>query len=49
MSAELIHELNVECEKTLSSYQVPYKYKCVEDFPRTAAGKVDYRKLEEQS
>ena len=49
MSDELIRELNAECEKALSYYQVPYKYECVEDFPRTAAGKVDYRKLEEQS
>ena len=43
----LISELNTLCNETLSSFQIPEKYVFVDYLPRTDAGKVDYRKLEE--
>lgn len=45
----MIQEMEHLCKNALSIHQIPYKYDFVEDFPRTAAGKVDYRKLEEMS
>lgn len=44
---KLIQELEELCNSALSAHQIPYNYDFVDDFPRTAAGKVDYRKLEE--
>ncbi|MGN0494714.1 MAG: class I adenylate-forming enzyme family protein [Lachnospiraceae bacterium] len=44
----LVQELNIQCSEELAVYQVPVEYDFVVDFPRTAAGKIDYRKLEEE-
>jgi len=41
-------ELRDYCEKGLGEYQRPAIYEMISEFPRTAAGKVDYRKLEMQ-
>ncbi len=42
----LIAELKDICEKQLPENMRPYFYEMVEEFPRTPAGKVDYRALE---
>lgn len=43
------HELQSICSNELSDYMRPYYYEFVEKLPLTAAGKVDYRALEERS
>ena len=43
----LINRLGSLCKKELAENQIPYKYEIVKEFPRTGAGKIDYRKLEE--
>lgn len=43
----LFMELDNLCKKDLADNQVPDKYEVLKDFPRTPAGKVDYRRLEE--
>ncbi len=42
-----IDSLKAICEKELPYYCVPSDFRVVEEFPYTAAAKVDYRKLEE--
>ena len=42
-------ELRKLCEEQLSDYSRPYYYTFRETFPRTAAGKVDYRALEREA
>ena len=46
LKQEICQELNKICEQSLATYQIPREYVFVEEFPRTAAGKVDYRQLE---
>lgn len=43
----LFAELKGICEKELADNQRPFTYEVRKEFPRTAAGKIDYRKLEE--
>lgn len=40
-------ELRKISEELLPEYSQPYDYKMIDELPRTRAGKVDYRKLEE--
>ncbi|MCQ2082402.1 MAG: acyl--CoA ligase [Lachnospiraceae bacterium] len=43
---KLIKELIDACQGELSVYQIPEKFVFLDEFPRTAAGKIDYRALE---
>ena len=43
----LVSELRKTCSQRLGDNQQPGAYEILSEFPRTAAGKVDYRKLEE--
>lgn len=43
---KLIKELIDACQDELSVYQIPEKFVFLDEFPRTATGKIDYRALE---
>ena len=50
MQEEIIKkEINTECLKKLPSYAVPVNYLFRNSFPLTTVGKIDYKKLEEES
>ena len=50
MQEELIKkEIYTECQKKLPSYSVPVNYLFKDSFPLTTVGKIDYKKLEEES
>lgn len=44
----VIAELKKLCRRELPENSLPYKYCIVDEFPLTAAGKVDYRALEKK-
>lgn len=43
---ELVRDLRAQCEKNLPDNMRPVFYEKLEDFPRTAAGKLDYKALD---
>jgi long-chain acyl-CoA synthetase len=45
----LLQKIKAHCEKNLSRHSVPYKYEVVEELPKTAYGKVDIRKLQNEA
>ena len=45
----LLQKIKAHCEKNLSRHSVPYKYEIVEELPKTAYGKVDIRKLQNEA
>lgn len=45
--AEVEEKIRKNFEKDMSEFHRPTYYEFVEDLPLTAAGKVDFRKLEE--
>ena len=45
----LLQKIKAHCEKNLSRHSVPYKYEIVEKLPKTAYGKVDIRKLQNEA
>ena len=46
---DIEYELQSTCNNELSDYMRPYYYQFVEKLPLTAAGKVDYRALENEA
>lgn len=43
------NKIKAHCEKRLAHHSVPYEYEFVKDFPKTAYGKVDIRKLQNEA
>jgi benzoate-CoA ligase len=46
-SDDLVTELQAWCKETLQRYQFPHVVEYVDDFPRTATGKIQRFKLRE--
>ena len=46
---DLVEKIRKHCEKSLAHHSVPYKYEFVEELPKTAYGKVDIRKLQNEA
>ncbi len=44
---EIISEVRTVCEKKLDKVSLPVEYRVVDKLPRTSAGKVDYKQIEE--
>ena len=48
-SADMRGEIERFCRKTLLSYKIPRAMKFIEELPKTGQGKIDRRRLREQS
>ena len=44
---QTIAEVKALCKESLDSSSQPFKYRVVDSLPMTAAGKVDYKKIED--
>ena len=48
-NAQIIEELNELCKRELPEHSLPKEFHIMEEFPKTIAGKTDFRKLEKMS
>lgn len=46
---KIIDEISLQCREDLPEYAQPIEFKFISQLPRTAMGKVDYRKLEQST
>lgn len=44
--SDIINEISAQCKEDLPDYAQPVEYKFIDQMPRTAMGKIDYRVLE---